>query len=111
MKSKKSNGVRLEHLGPEARALFKRVREEWAVDDSVGVALVLLLAETHDEMRRAREILDKDGLLVVDRFGQSRPHPANLVLRDARRKFLEACRALNLDLNTLEDDCATKKKR
>jgi hypothetical protein len=52
---------------------------------------------------KARRLLDRDGLVVSDRFGQQKPHPAAAIERDSKQTLLRNLRALNLDLEPLHD--------
>ena len=62
--------------------------------------LALSAAEALDRSRGARERLEKDGVLLKDRFGQLRPHPAVAIERDARAQFTRIVCALNLPTYT-----------
>jgi hypothetical protein len=66
----------------------------------------LLLLETgmraFDRCEAARALLDRDGVVVTDRWGQSKQHPAAAVERDARAGLLAALRALCLDVEPLQ---------
>ena len=59
--------------------------------------------ECFDRMRQAQEMLAKEGITVTDRFGQSKVHPAVLVERDAKAGLLRALKALNLQIEPLQD--------
>jgi phage terminase small subunit len=51
-----------------------------------------------DELHRAEAELRRHGLTIVDRFNQRRAHPAAAIARDARSGFLQAVKALGLEL-------------
>ena len=68
-----------------------------ALDDP-GMMILANALEALDRMREARALLREDGLVVRDRFGQSRPHPAAGIERDAKGIFLRNMKALGLDL-------------
>ena len=89
-----------EKLSGEARGIWERVVSGWQLDDA-GLVLLGLGLEAHDEMRAAQEILALDGLVVKDRFGVSRQHPAYLILRDSRNSMLKCLRQLNLDIDSI----------
>lgn len=55
-----------------------------------------------DDTRQARELIDREGLVQADRFGQKKPHPACQIERDARTQMIQALRALRLDPDALE---------
>ena len=50
-----------------------------------------------DRVREAQAILKREGIVVKDRFGQARTHPAVAIERDARGAMLRAIRACGLD--------------
>jgi phage terminase small subunit len=85
-------------LSPEARAWWNRIVEEFNVEDQAGRLLLQTALEAFDEMRKTQKILAVDGLLILDRFNQKKPHPLIPQLRDARTAMMRALRALNLDI-------------
>lgn len=54
-------------------------------------------------MRHAQEAIRAEGMTVLDRFGQRKAHPLLPAERDARAQMLAALRALNLDVEPLQD--------
>jgi len=54
-------------------------------------------------MAQAQQDIDRDGLLMVDRFGQTKSHPLLGVERDARAQLITTLKALNLDVEPLRD--------
>ncbi|MGI8595084.1 MAG: P27 family phage terminase small subunit [Solirubrobacteraceae bacterium] len=65
--------------------------------------LALSAAEALDRSREARERLEKDGVLLADRFGQLKPHPAVAIERDSRAQFTRIISALRLPTFTKPD--------
>ena len=59
--------------------------------------LLQLAAEAYDRAQGAREVLDRDGTVYVDRFNQPKLRPEATVERDARRDFGKLLAQLNLD--------------
>jgi len=45
--------------------------------------------------------LRREGIVIRDRFGQKKQHPATLVERDAKMALVRNLKALNLDLEPL----------
>ena len=84
------------HLTAEARALWTKLRADFTIDDSAGLALLQAACESHDRAQQARRLLDKEGIVSVDRFDQRKPHPAVAIERDARTQMMAALRALRL---------------
>lgn len=51
-----------------------------------------------DRGEQARALLSRDGLVQPDRFGQPKPHPGCVIVRDAESSFRSALRDLRLDV-------------
>jgi len=62
------------------------------------VLLLNTLCQQWDRMMQAREILRASGLVLTDRFGQFKPHPAASLERDAITAMMRAWRLLGFDL-------------
>src|SRR5881628_3488522 len=79
----------------EAKKLWQDVLEGWQLDPA---ALVILDSACRALMRvrQAQARLDRDGLVVRDRFKQEKPHPCATIERDAKQTLLRSLRALNL---------------
>ncbi len=90
------------HLSAVAKTEWQRVVESWDLDDA-SLMVLQSYCESGDVERKAQKQLDKDGLCVVDRFGQPKPHPAFLVVRDMKSLRLRQLRALGLDLEPVND--------
>ncbi len=85
------------HLSKPARELWKALTAEFAIDDPAGLALLRSALEARDRAEAARLRIDSEGLTVLDRFGQAKPHALIACERDARAAFLAGMRALNFD--------------
>jgi phage terminase small subunit len=87
---------------PEARKLWRQVLAGWDLDPP---ALTILDTACRGLMRvrEAQALLERDGIVVKDRFGQEKPHPAVAIERDAKLTLLRNLKALNLDLEPLHD--------
>jgi P27 family predicted phage terminase small subunit len=88
------------HLTAEARGWWNRILAEWLLDDP---SLLLLQAalESFDRMNAARVIVEAEGIVTRDRWGQLRPNPAVLAERDSRTAMCRALKQLGLDLEPL----------
>lgn len=89
-------------LSPEAKALRKRLAKEWNIRDGAGEIALLTLCQALDRLREAQWILSQDGIVVTDRWGQKKAHPASTIEREARAGLLGCLKTLNLDLESLE---------
>ena len=89
------------HLSAEARRIWRRVLREW----QLGEAELLLLQqalEAYDRVQQAREILEREGLVVrTKKTGAHHMHPAYRIESDARAAMTRALRALNLKITEL----------
>lgn len=85
------------HLSLRAKKLWKMVDDEWLLDKN---ALIILMAalEAYDRYHQAKDLLDKEGIVIDSPTGQRKKHPAVEVERIARIGFLRAWRMLGLDV-------------
>jgi P27 family predicted phage terminase small subunit len=88
------------HLSAEAQAWWRRLTEQWDLDDPSLLILEGAL-EAFDRMRAAQAIIAKEGVTCKDRFKQIKQHPATLVERDAKATLLRGIKALGLDLEPI----------
>ncbi len=75
-----------------------QVREDYGICDAPGLALLDQAALALHRAEQARALLAAEGLVLRDRFGQIKPHPANVIVRDAEASFRAALKDLQLDL-------------
>ena len=85
-------------LSAAARALSRRMLQHFEVDDAAGRLLLESAFRQLDRAEQARAILEEEGIILTDRFGQKKAHPAAVIERDARAGMLASLRALNLEL-------------
>jgi P27 family predicted phage terminase small subunit len=86
------------NLPAEGRKLWDRLVGEFELDDEGSQVLLRVAVEAYCRMRQAAAILDKEGLVSIDRFGQTRAHPATLIERDSRAAFVATVKSLHLPL-------------
>lgn len=84
------------HLTPEGRKLWKTISDDVELDQP-ALLLLTTLCEAFDRMNQAREVLKRDGILVKDRFGQEKAHPACGIERDSSASLMRAWRLLGFD--------------
>jgi P27 family predicted phage terminase small subunit len=93
-----------DHLSLEAKKTWKALLKEWpTIGDVAGLRILRVALESFDRAQAARETIARDGMTVVDKFGQTKPHPLLPIERDSRAAFLAGLKALNLDLEPLRD--------
>jgi phage terminase small subunit len=83
-------------LSDEACAWWRATQSAYDVSDPGGVSMLDQAAQALDRANEARALLKRDGLVVMDRFGQLVPHPASRVLAAAESSFRGMLRLLNL---------------
>lgn len=91
------------HLSADAKRWWTEIQDEYGIDDPGGDLLLQTAMEAFDRMKSAQVAIKRDGELLVDRFGQFKPHPLLTAERDARSQMMAALKALNLDLEPLRD--------
>ena len=91
------------HLSKEGRSLWARLLKEYEIEDEAGLLILQTAMEAGDRMREAAAIIKTEGMQVKDRFDQPKAHPLTTVERDSRAAMLAALKALNLDLEPLND--------
>lgn len=91
------------NLSREAKTLWRKIQDEYAITDEAGLLILATGLEAFDRMRQAQDILKAEGMTTLDRFSQPRPHPAATIERDSRAAMLAALKQLNLDLEPLRD--------
>jgi hypothetical protein len=85
-------------LSSATRRWWSLMQSDYDIEDSGGLAVLTLAARALDRAEAAKAVIDRDGMLVTDRWGQAKAHPACAVERDARAAMLAAIRNLHLDL-------------
>src|SRR4051794_8035610 len=84
-------------LSYTARCWWNRLQTGYAITDDGGVAILNEGAWSVERAEQARAAIERDGLVLYDRFGQARPHPAVAIERDARAAVLRALKALRIE--------------
>ena len=84
------------HLRPDTRVWWQSVHQDYELGEHHS-RLLLLAAEAWDRCCQAREILEKDGIIIGGREAAVRPHPCIAIERDSRIAFARLVAQLNLD--------------
>ena len=85
------------HLSDSTRVWWRSVVREYHVEPN-HMRLLQAAAECRDRLQQARELLQRDGLVIEGREGGMRPHPAAAIERDSRIAFARLIRELDLDV-------------
>jgi hypothetical protein len=83
-------------LRGEGRTLYVKLLEEFCIDDVAGFALARAAAEAMQRGQEARELINKEGLTVLDHRGVPKAHPGIAIEKDSRAAMISALRALKL---------------
>ena len=84
------------HLEPATRKWINKIRREYVLEER-HTKLLILAGEALDRGAAARELVAAEGMVIKDRFGQSRPHPAVAIERDCRIGFCRLLKEVGLD--------------
>ena len=85
------------HLSPETAQWWRSVMSEYALEPH-HIRLLTLAAEAYDSAQDAREILQREGKIFIDRFDQPKPRPEVAIQRDSAIGFARMLRELDLDI-------------
>ena len=100
--TKKSSQKAPSHLSKEAKEIFNGLCEEYSINDIAGLRILRVSLEAFDRAQACRKAIDRDGLTILDKFNQTKPHPLLSTERDSRAAFLAGLKALNLDLEPIK---------
>lgn len=89
-----------QHLHPDTRRWWRETVEEYAFEPH-QVRLLTLAGESWDRCRQARELIATEGIVVEDRYGSPKAHPAVAIERDSRLAFARLVRELALETDSL----------
>lgn len=99
----KSPAAPPKHLSASSKTFWRAVLARFELDDEPGQELLRLACEARDRCEQARAMLDADGLTVVDRYGQVKPHPAATIEAQNRIAVARLLRELRVT-EPLADD-------
>ena len=81
----------------EAKSWWRKITDEWELGNDALLVLRGAL-EAFDRCQQARKLLEKEGLVVLDRFKQQKVHPAAAIERDSRLQMVRVCPTVADDL-------------
>ncbi len=91
-----------DHLSDASKQLFREVLEHYELELH-HQRLLTLLCEAFDRGAAAQAVITADGLVVEDRYGRPKVHPAVTVKRDADITAARLLRELDLDADPTPD--------
>jgi hypothetical protein len=89
-------GTEFEHLSERMKSFCAGIRRKYRLSTH-HLPLLVAAGEAHDRMTQARDILAVEGLIVTDRHGQSKQHPALGIEKDSAIRFCRLLRELALE--------------
>lgn len=92
-----------EHLSERAVELWTGVVDDYELG-AHQVELLRRACEAADRADEARKLLEAEGLMCQDRYGQLRPHPAAAIERDSRIAEARLLRELALEPGPAEEN-------
>ncbi|RWM26900.1 P27 family phage terminase small subunit [Mesorhizobium sp.] len=87
------------HLSLKTRRFCAQILENFDLEPH-HFEILCRTAEAMDRADAARDLVAKEGMTVVDRYGTPKSHPAVNIERDARVAVLRGLRELGLDVDT-----------
>ncbi|MDX9788032.1 MAG: hypothetical protein RBT11_14705 [Desulfobacterales bacterium] len=91
-----------DHLSSESKQIWNDIIVEHGINDPAGLRILRVACESFDRAQSARTQIDLDGLTILDKWGQIKPHPLLACERDSRAAFLAGLKALSLDLEPVK---------
>ena len=85
------------HLSSETALWWRSVMAEYALEPH-HIRLLTLAAEAYDSAQDARQVLQREGKIFIDRFDQPKPRPEVAIQRDSAIGFARMLRELDLDI-------------
>ena len=86
------------NLSSAVKKLWRKILEEYEITDGAGLQILEEALQALDRAREARERIDCDGMMILDRFGAEKVHPLLKIEHMNRAAFLAGIKQLNLDI-------------
>lgn len=90
-------------LSADARKMWGKLLRELGEWEDSQLLIVRTGLEQWDLMQTARRQIKTDGLMLADRFGQSKVHPLTTVVRDNANGVRAMYKLLGLDLTEADE--------
>ena len=88
-------------LCPSAQKLWTDCVERWEMDDRAALTHLANACRSLTRLRTLENILQKDGMVIPNRFKQPSRHPAYALMTAESKNFREHMAALQLDIESL----------
>ena len=101
-KAEKDESVKMpSDLCPSAQKLWSDCVERWEMDDRAALTHLANACRSLTRLRTLENILQKDGMVIPNRFKQPSRHPAYALMTAESKNFREHMAALQLDLESI----------
>jgi phage terminase small subunit len=85
-------------LSRDGRRLWSELQSTYGVRDPAGLLLLETACKSFDDWAAARMQLDEEGLLIADRQGGQKLHPAAMVVKNSHAAMMQALRMMHFDV-------------
>jgi hypothetical protein len=90
-------------LKKAGRTQWNAIQTEYGINDPGGLAHLVTVCRSEDDIQRMRDAVARDGDTITDRFGQKLEHPLLAAIRGLEGVKRQALKSLNLDIEPLRD--------
>ena len=88
-------------LEPATRKWITSLKKRFVLED-YHERLLILCGQSWDRAQQARRIIEKEGSIQTDRFGQKKPHPSIQIESQNMLTFAKLLRESGIDLEKAE---------
>ena len=89
-------------LEPATRKWITSLKKRFVLED-YHLRLLILAAQSWDRAAEARRMIEADGPVQTDRFGQKKPHPSVQIEAASMMNFAKLLTESGIDLEKSED--------
>jgi len=88
-------------LEPATRKWINSLKKRYVLED-YHERLLLLAGQAWDRSQQARRMIEDEGAVLADRFGQKKAHPATQIEAQAMMTFAKLLRESGIDLEKVD---------
>jgi len=92
------------NLKGEARKVYTALVKNYHIIDKTKLMLVRTAATSWATILKCEAQVEKDGIIVLDRYGNEKSHPANDLIRQSKDQLLRALKQLDIVVEHEEPD-------
>ena len=90
-----------EKLEPSTRKWITQIKKRYVLED-YHLRLLILAGQAWDRAQEARAMIEEEGPIQEDRFGQKKPHPSVQIEAVSMLNFAKLLRESGIDLEKSE---------